>query len=380
MELIVSEMIEHMDLQNMKVTPYVMPNQCVFASGVHNSVTYSTEEINKVYTSTNWKDKRVISLYLDHRDDWAVDPRTGRKTLQTGASVTDWIGEMRNIKQRVGSLYADIYIVDYATAAKLKFGAKFGISPAGHWSGENTGARDFVVRNFAMVVNPAIKQNYCNNFAMTSEIAMDDNLVDKIKMDLSVEELKAGIDDAIKPIADMQAKLSEKIVKLESAGAVPPGLEPKDKDEDEEKKKKEEKDKEKEMDDAKGEGEGDQMSAVLSMVASSTELATKFTELKGAGKSISDIHAELSAAQTAAKDSEMADLKTRLAALEEEKAPAGEGEGEKKPESEVDPEKDKLKAAPTQNQENTDKTTTELSSSIDVINQNMADWLMKGEI
>lgn len=320
------------DLNSIKI-PYVHKNQTVFTYGVHNNVTYTKDEIARIYKNTNWKDKRVTSLYLDHRDDWTTDPRTGKKTMQVGANVRDYLGEMRNVRYKNGRIIADMYIVDYSTAVKLAFGAHFGISPSGHWRGDANNARDFVVRNFALVVNPAIKQNYCNNFAMMSKeeynyMAMNqsnnnhERILDMSEID--VAELKEDIQGLIKPLSDQVASMKEDVDKLKEEAEKEQdkskemaGKEAKENKEDKEKKEDED-DKKKDM--------PDDMSTILDMIAESTELAKAYKEMKADGKSPSDIARELKSKEAQMKADEITQLKSRIAALEDSKGTEGEGE------------------------------------------------------
>jgi hypothetical protein len=246
------------DLNNIKL-PFVVKDVTLFVPGTHNGINFARDSIETAYHTTNWADKRVISLYRDHNDDWAIDPTRPwmGKNKQRGANVADYLGSVRNVKLQNGKIIGDLYVVDRDTATKLSYDdCQFAISPSGHWKGSGRQAKEFVIRNFAMVVNPAQKQAYINvstllstlnknqigihYFAMSQDPQTkqnNKNNMEETNMDVDElkQEIKESVSGAMKP-------LNDKITSLE--GNI-----------DEIRKKKEEEDKQKETLAAKEEEE-----------------------------------------------------------------------------------------------------------------------------
>ncbi len=139
-----------LDLTQLKL-PFVIKHKPLISPGVWNGYYISADLIKRVYEKTDWNAKEIRSLYLDHQD----------------TRTADWVGEVdpKSIEfdEKTGMIYADLIIVDPATAIKLAYGAKFGISPSLSVLQDNHVLKDFSFRNFAVVVQPAMTTNYINN-------------------------------------------------------------------------------------------------------------------------------------------------------------------------------------------------------------------------
>jgi len=127
--------------------PYIIKNRKLMSEGKWNDYFYPANAIRKAYENTDWSDKRVVALYLNHSDNDA------------GA----WVGEIRNPRMKGSDLYGDLVIYDPNLAIKLAYGKpKFGISPKVRGDANNRVIEDFVYENFSIVVNPAVKTTYLN--------------------------------------------------------------------------------------------------------------------------------------------------------------------------------------------------------------------------
>lgn len=127
--------------------PYVVEDAVLMSPGTWNGIEWTAEEIRKGHENTDWDDQHNRALFSDHEDD---DSR-------------HWIGEVRNVRMRDDELVGDLYIVEREPAMKLKFGAKFGISPKIFGDNDGTKMRNFEYDNFSLVFNPAVKTTFLNN-------------------------------------------------------------------------------------------------------------------------------------------------------------------------------------------------------------------------
>ncbi|RLG11858.1 hypothetical protein DRN69_07290 [Candidatus Pacearchaeota archaeon] len=119
------------------------------APGKWNDTHYTAEEIRRAYENTDWSNKDVISLILDHAD----------KPL----SVHDWVGWVKNVRMEGDNLVGDLELYDDNVITKLvKAKAKFGISPRVKGIEHNGELRNFTFENFSIVTNPAVKKAYIN--------------------------------------------------------------------------------------------------------------------------------------------------------------------------------------------------------------------------
>ena len=125
----------------------VLKNRLVMREGEHNGVFYSWEELkNAIATGEGG------SLFYDHDD-----------------SASNWVGDIRNLKadDLKKSIFGDIHIVDLVAAKKLRYGAKWGISP--------TIDAEKIVRDgkklafdpkflsFSLVLRPAVRETMLNS-------------------------------------------------------------------------------------------------------------------------------------------------------------------------------------------------------------------------
>jgi hypothetical protein len=210
------------DINNIKL-PYVIRDVLLFTPGKHNNLEYSDESINYAYQNTDWNDK-TLALYLDHEDNYTYS-NSGRKDVERGASVRNWVGHVANITFKNKGIRGDLYLLDMDTARKLAYGAKFGISPRGKAMiapGQMMTDRA-LVENFAIVVNPAIKTAYINNgedemlipydndiayFAM-SEVIEDNQLQNKMDADQMKTAILAEVTAALSPVKDLTAQVAK---------------------------------------------------------------------------------------------------------------------------------------------------------------------------
>ena len=144
--------LSKLDLEKEVKIPYIIKDKILMSPGVWNGFFYSPEEIVKAFEETDWEDKDVRSIYLDHMDG----------SNQKMGSLT-WVGEVLNMKIVDENLIADLVIVDKPTAIKLAYGAKMGISPKVHGGDEEGQMTNFLYDNFSVVINPAVKTAYINN-------------------------------------------------------------------------------------------------------------------------------------------------------------------------------------------------------------------------
>ena len=154
----------------------VIKDRTLLAPGFWNGRHYTKEEIIKAFHNTNWSDKDVISLVADHRDD----DSKGRPL-----TIRDWLGFVSNpYVTEDGYVKGDLNICDSDLALRLIEGkAPFGISPfvQGRYDKLENAQKDFVFKNFAVVVEPACKECYIN------EYLSDDQLNEKLE-DISAFE------------------------------------------------------------------------------------------------------------------------------------------------------------------------------------------------
>jgi len=129
--------------------PTVIKNKVLMAPGNWNGVSYSIDEIKSAFRNTDWSDKDVTSVILDHSD----------KPLK----VSDWVGWVKNPRMDGDSLIGDLELYDEPVLVKLvQAKAKFGISPRVKGMEEEGQFKNFVFENFSVVTNPAVKKAYIN--------------------------------------------------------------------------------------------------------------------------------------------------------------------------------------------------------------------------
>ena len=153
---LLSELQHSTDLEGDVKLPYVMKNKILMSPGVWNGYFYSAGTIRLAFENTDWDQKEVRSLFNDHED----------------LRSREWIGEVRNVRMDGDDVIGDLYIVDKATAIKLAYGAKMGISPKVTGREEAGEMLHFLFDNMSVVINPAVKTAYINNAQRTEEEIM----------------------------------------------------------------------------------------------------------------------------------------------------------------------------------------------------------------
>jgi hypothetical protein len=129
--------------------PTIIKNKVLMAPGIWNGVEYTGEEIKRAFLNTDWKDKDVSSVILDHAD----------KPLK----VSDWVGWVKNPRLEGDNLIGDLELFDEPVLIKLvQAKAKFGISPRVKGLEHDGQFRNFTFENFSVVTNPAVKKAYLN--------------------------------------------------------------------------------------------------------------------------------------------------------------------------------------------------------------------------
>ena len=156
--------------------PYVIKNAILISPGTWNKFYYNKDSIKKAHRMTDWEDKSIKNLYLDHADD---------KTSQ-------WVGNVSNLKCINGTEYGDLNIFDPITAVKMAKGKpKFGISPRVRGRAEEGIMKEFTFENFSFVINPAVKTTYINNMEVkTMEFKLQEEGEAKVETPKPEEETK----------------------------------------------------------------------------------------------------------------------------------------------------------------------------------------------
>jgi len=190
MEELVQVLFEEPSIVKLSSGVRTIKDRVLLAPGFWNGRHYTKEEISKAYNNTDWNDKDVISLVADHRDD----DSKGRPL-----TIRDWIGFVSNQRLREdGYLIGDLNLCDSDLSTKLIDGkAPFGISPFvfGKFDKLTNHQRDFIFKNFAVVVEPACKESYIN------EYLEDDGLNEEIE--------KLSHSDRISKRIEINEKLNE---------------------------------------------------------------------------------------------------------------------------------------------------------------------------
>jgi len=139
--------------------PYIIKDKVLMSEGIWNNFYYSSSVIQDAFNNTNWEDRRLRNLFLDHKDK----------------QTSEWIGEVTNINQKGDTLYGDLVIYDPLFATKMEYGKpRFGISPKtfGEADRYTRTMKSFKFENFSVVIDPAVKTAYINNSEM-GEMAPD---------------------------------------------------------------------------------------------------------------------------------------------------------------------------------------------------------------
>jgi len=143
-----SESLGALDLEERVQIPYVIKNATLISPGNWNNFYYTSNVIHRAFKETDWTDKKILSLFLDHRDN----------------DTSEWVGYVRNARMIGDILKGDLYIYDINTAVKLALGKpKFGISPRVKGKADEGIMRRYIYENFSFVINPAVRTTYINN-------------------------------------------------------------------------------------------------------------------------------------------------------------------------------------------------------------------------
>lgn len=136
------------DLEKIKL-PYVLKKKILMSPGTWNGVNYSPETIFSGFKNTDFTNKEISSLFINHSDK----------------DVGSWVGMVTNAHIDGQNIIGDLNIVDKPTAIKLAFGAKFGVSPkvSGLYDETTSKMQNFGFNNFSIVIDPAVKTAYINN-------------------------------------------------------------------------------------------------------------------------------------------------------------------------------------------------------------------------
>jgi len=181
----------------------VLKNKLIMREGEHNGVFYSWEELKGCIETGEGG-----GLYYDHAD-----------------SASNWVGEVRNLRgdDEQKAIFGDLHIVDVLAAKKLRYGAKWGVSPSIDAeklvkSGKKY-ALDPKFISFSLVLRPAVRETMLNED--TSERGLkkrfmeDNNNDEKLR---EIEELaakKKKKDEEV--MADEMKELRAKVESYENA-------------------------------------------------------------------------------------------------------------------------------------------------------------------
>jgi len=192
---IVQELLEKInkpkDLENVRI-PYLIKNKVLMSPGVWNNYYYSSEAIKEAYLKTEWNNKEIRSLFLDHLDK----------------NSREWVGEVINPQMKGEDVIGDLVIVDKPMAQKLEYGAKLGISPKVHGEEDNNKMLSFLFDNFSIVVNPAVKTAYINNMEVNQKMAEETKVIPKT-LEVATEPQKKELEEAPKEEPKEEVKVKE---------------------------------------------------------------------------------------------------------------------------------------------------------------------------
>lgn len=125
----------------------VLKNKLVMREGEHNGVYYSWEELKNAMSTGEG-----AGLYYDH-DDAAVN----------------WVGDVKNLRADDSSkcLFGDLQIVDPVAAKKLRYGAKWGVSPTIDAEKLVKNGKKYALDpkflSFSLVLRPAVRETMLNS-------------------------------------------------------------------------------------------------------------------------------------------------------------------------------------------------------------------------
>lgn len=158
---------------------HVLKHAILMSQGIWNDRYYSADEIKQAYENTDWNDKTNRNLFLDHQDQRA----------------SEWVGEVNNPSYEGDTLYGDLIVIDPTWVHNLKYGKpKVGISPSlkGREDKKNKSVKDFTFRNFSVVINPAVKTAYLNNW---EDLKVEEKSVKEVLQDEAPEEESPEVEE-----------------------------------------------------------------------------------------------------------------------------------------------------------------------------------------
>ena len=125
----------------------VLKHKLVMREGEHNGVFYSWDELKNAIATGE-----AGSLYYDHDD-----------------SASNWVGDVRNLMADDSQkcIFGDLHVVDPVAAKKLRYGAKWGVSPTIDAEkivrdGQKL-ALDPKFLSFSLVLRPAVRETMLNS-------------------------------------------------------------------------------------------------------------------------------------------------------------------------------------------------------------------------
>ena len=138
---------EDIDLDSIKI-PYLLKDMVLMAPGVWNDTVYTSESVTSAFKNTDWNDREVSSVFVDHSDK----------------NILTWVGKIINPRLSGDKVYGDVAIYNKDAAVNVAVGKmRCGISPkVSGQEDENKQMSDFKFLNFSIVTNPACKKAYIN--------------------------------------------------------------------------------------------------------------------------------------------------------------------------------------------------------------------------
>ena len=132
--------------------PITLRDKLILSPGMWNGINYTAAEIEKAFLNTDWNEKSITHLYLDHKD-----------TKDQG--VGNWAGFIKNPRMVGSDLRGDLEIWHPLLATFLdKAGAKFGISAtlSGFENELANQMQNFHYESFSVVIDPARDLTFIN--------------------------------------------------------------------------------------------------------------------------------------------------------------------------------------------------------------------------
>lgn len=170
--------------------PYIMKNKILLAPGVWNDNYYDAISIKEAFENTDWNNKDIKALFLDHQDK----------------RTSEWIGWVENPRLEGSKIVGDLAIWDRDLAIKVGVaGMRCGISPKvkGHEDLKTKAMTDFGFENFSVVINPACKTAYIN-LSEGGKMGEEENKVEETQPEVKEEE--KPVEAPVKPEAPAEDK------------------------------------------------------------------------------------------------------------------------------------------------------------------------------